>query len=60
MFNFRWKQAALERMEIQSPGSNRNFVRQLRQGSLYDETPLIGKCLIELLNIDLTVFNLSN
>lgn len=41
-FYFSWKQAALDRMEIQSPGANRNFVRQLRQGSLYDETPLIG------------------
>lgn len=30
-------------MEIYTPGSGRQiFTRQLRQGSLYDETPLIG------------------
>ncbi|KAE8752968.1 hypothetical protein FOCC_FOCC000314 [Frankliniella occidentalis] len=48
--HLRWKQAALERMEIQSPGSNRNFVRQLRQGSLYDETPLIESVQSEFAN----------
>ncbi|KAK7792094.1 hypothetical protein R5R35_010717 [Gryllus longicercus] len=40
--HFRWKHAAENVMEIQSPGSTRHsFTRQLRQGSLYDETPLI-------------------
>ncbi|XP_034233900.1 rhotekin-like isoform X1 [Thrips palmi] len=48
--HLRWKQAALEKMEIQSPGSNRNFVRQLRQGSLYDETPLIESVQTEFAN----------
>lgn len=40
---YRWKHAAEKIMEIQSPGSTRHsFTRQLRGGSLYDETPLIG------------------
>lgn len=38
----RWKNAAEKVMEIHTPGSGRQiFMRQLRQGSLYDETPLI-------------------
>ncbi|XP_046981351.1 rhotekin-like isoform X1 [Schistocerca americana] len=38
----RWRHAAEKLMEIPSPGSTRHsFARQLRQGSLYDETPLI-------------------
>lgn len=38
----RWKGAAEKTMEIYSPGSGRQlFTRPLRQGSLYDETPLI-------------------
>ncbi|XP_046386842.1 rhotekin-like isoform X2 [Ischnura elegans] len=38
----RWKQAAEKIMEIQSPGSTKNsFLREIRQRSLYDETPLI-------------------
>ncbi|KAJ4439216.1 hypothetical protein ANN_07335 [Periplaneta americana] len=38
----KWKHAAEKIMEIQSPGSARHsFTRQLRGGSLYDETPLI-------------------
>lgn len=37
----RWKHAAEKIMEIHSPGSSRNsFLREMRQGSLYDETPL--------------------
>ncbi|XP_069705003.1 rhotekin-like isoform X2 [Periplaneta americana] len=40
--HLRWKHAAEKIMEIQSPGSARHsFTRQLRGGSLYDETPLI-------------------
>jgi hypothetical protein len=40
---YRWKHAAEKVMEIPSPGSARHsFTRQLRGGSLYDETPLIG------------------
>nr|CAD7459246.1 unnamed protein product [Timema tahoe] len=40
--HLRWKHAAEKIMEIQSPGSTRHsFTRGLRQGSLYDETPLI-------------------
>ncbi|XP_075223441.1 rhotekin-like isoform X2 [Lycorma delicatula] len=38
----RWKGAAEQVMEIQTPGSGRQvFTRPIRQGSLYDETPLI-------------------
>ncbi|XP_071449463.1 rhotekin-like isoform X2 [Hetaerina americana] len=38
----RWKHAAEKIMEIQSPGSTKNsFLREIRQRSLYDETPLI-------------------
>ncbi|XP_073996356.1 rhotekin-like isoform X3 [Rhodnius prolixus] len=38
----RWKVAAEKAMEIYSPGSGKqNFTRSYRQGSLYDETPLI-------------------
>ncbi|XP_066909747.1 rhotekin isoform X3 [Halyomorpha halys] len=38
----RWKSAAETNMEIYSPGSGKqNFVRSHRQGSLYDETPII-------------------
>ncbi|XP_049947434.1 uncharacterized protein LOC126455673 [Schistocerca serialis cubense] len=38
----RWRHAAEKLMEIPSSGSTRHsFARQLRQGSLYDETPLI-------------------
>nr|CAD7401166.1 unnamed protein product [Timema cristinae] len=40
--HLRWKHAAEKIMEIQSPDSTRHsFTRGLRQGSLYDETPLI-------------------
>ncbi|PSN40887.1 hypothetical protein C0J52_18879 [Blattella germanica] len=40
--HLRWKHVAEKIMEIQSPGSTRHsFTRQLRGGSLYDETPLI-------------------
>ncbi|KAL1122872.1 hypothetical protein AAG570_003198 [Ranatra chinensis] len=39
----RWKIAAEKAMEIYTPGSGKqNFGRQTRQGSLYDETPLIA------------------
>jgi len=38
----RWKEAAEKEMEIYTPGSGKqNFTRSYRQGSLYDETPLI-------------------
>lgn len=38
----RWRHAAEKIMEIPTPGSSRHsFTRQIRQGSLYDETPLI-------------------
>lgn len=41
--HLKWKHTAENVMEIQSPGNSRHsFTRQLRQGSLYDETPLIG------------------
>ncbi|KAJ8876205.1 hypothetical protein PR048_024115 [Dryococelus australis] len=40
--HFRWRHAAEKIMDIQTPGSARHsFTRGLRQGSLYDETPLI-------------------
>ncbi|KAG8247410.1 septin cytoskeleton organization [Homalodisca vitripennis] len=40
----RWKGAAEKTMEIYSPGSGRQlFSRPLRQGSLYDEIPLIAR-----------------
>ncbi|XP_066991671.1 rhotekin isoform X2 [Anabrus simplex] len=40
--HLRWKHAAEKLMDIPSPGTTRHsFTRQLRQGSLYDETPLI-------------------
>lgn len=39
-----WKHSAEDVMHIQTPGTQRNsFNRSIRQGSLYDETPLIGK-----------------
>lgn len=38
----RWKSAAETSMEIYTPGSGKqNFIRSYRQGSLYDETPII-------------------
>ncbi|KAG8224331.1 hypothetical protein J437_LFUL004287 [Ladona fulva] len=47
----RWKHAAEKIMEIQSPGSSRNsFLREMRQGSLYDETPLIENIHTEVRN----------
>ncbi|XP_063231198.1 rhotekin-like isoform X2 [Bacillus rossius redtenbacheri] len=40
--HLRWRHAAEKIMDIQTPGSTRHsFTRGLRQGSLYDETPLI-------------------
>lgn len=46
----RWKVAAEKAMEIYSPGSGKqNFTRSYRQGSLYDETPLIGNVFIAVL-----------
>lgn len=41
--HLRWKHTAENIMEIQSSNARNSFCnRQLRQGSLYDETPLIG------------------
>lgn len=43
--HLRWKHAAENVMDIQTPGNLRHSfaTKGLRQGSLYDETPLIGK-----------------
>lgn len=41
----RWKRAAEVVQRVSSIDSTRNsFISNKRQGSLYDETPLIGKC----------------
>lgn len=41
--HLRWKHTAENVMDVQAPGNARHsFTKQLRQGSLYDETPLIG------------------
>lgn len=40
----RWRHAAEQCLGVMSPGSVRNsFAKGVRQGSLYDQTPLIGK-----------------
>ncbi|GLV43728.1 hypothetical protein CBL_06948 [Carabus blaptoides fortunei] len=40
--HLRWKHTAENVMDVQTPGTARHsFTKQLRQGSLYDETPLI-------------------
>lgn len=44
--HLRWKHAVEVIQRVSSIESTRNsFISNKRQGSLYDETPLIGKCI---------------